>query len=479
MPHKQPSSLFKICVQNSLQLINEFCYFIEKNYPVTEVYDCQRHVYDLKQYLMSTLPSGLFDVLCMSRSCCPYGGDPRVQLRVLTHPQMSVFRKIDVDNCIPKVFWIHMFPMLNRLVVLDLKFICTDEILETIAKSCPLLEELNIVSKVEIRKSLINASVIVRNVSDVGLNYLTTLKRLRILSMDPPRNEKSNRVVRGVSQTGIIMLIRELPYLEELRIESCDIGSTLIGSQVEIGPLNLRKVNCHYISAESIQKLVKICPNLKELAITHLSTHDKDDVLEAISASNLQLSRLDMLFFSYSPSLDRLLKVQGQYLTHFSLWEIDDCMTIETIINLGVSCPNITNICLLTQSSSLSIPHLYKKPNIFNKLQTLTVGSDNFNLEKVLTFFLEAAQNLQKLTVKYQSKTQFDATLKLILSKGYLRNIKSLWLDCTLEVSKEVIKQIIQSCCNLTDLTVDFNEDMKDVHEYISNNNLDLKLGGY
>uniref|UniRef100_A0A1E1WG35 F-box domain-containing protein n=2 Tax=Pectinophora gossypiella TaxID=13191 RepID=A0A1E1WG35_PECGO len=429
---------------------------------------------------MSMLPARLFDVLCSERTCCQYRGDPRVQLQVLTHPNMSVFRKCDLDNGIPQRFWIETLPNFNRLVVLDLKFICTDEILQIIGISCPLLEELNIVSRVDICKSLFNASVLIRNVSDTGLCSIANLKHLRILAMDPPRNERANRVGRCVSQAGIIMLIGELPYLEELRIESCDIGSTLIGTVMDIGPLSLRKINCHFASAEGIKKLIKICPFLRELSITHLYEHNKDEILEQLASSDLRLNRLDLSFFSYSDSMPQLLAVKGCYLTHFSLWEIDQSLTFDAILSLGKCCPNLTSLCFMTQSHCLVIPRYFKRPQkVFSELTCLTIGNENFSLENMLAFFLDCTQNLQKLVLKYQTKINVDGMLLRLLQRGSLRNLNNLWLDCTLEISKDVVKQLIQLCEKLQMFTLDFTEDMSDVHKYISDNNLDLKLGSY
>ncbi|KAI5631344.1 hypothetical protein NE865_15944 [Phthorimaea operculella] len=333
-PRKQPHSLFKICVKSSISLINSACYVIEKSYPENKFIECEAEVLKLKCHLMTMLPARLFDVLCSERTCCQYRGNPRIQLQMLTHPNMTVFRKCDLDNGIPQSFWINSLPCFNRLIVLDLKFICTDEILQIIGANCPLLEEINIVSRVDICKSLFNASVLIRNVSDNGLCSIVNLKHLRILAMDPPRNERANRVGRCVSQAGIIMLISELPYLEELRIESCDIGSTLIGTVVNIGPLSLKKINCHFASAEGIKKLIKICPFLRELSVTHLSEHNKDAILEQLSASDLRLGRLDLSFFSYTDSMQQLLAVKGSYLTHFSLWEIDNSLTLDAVLSI-------------------------------------------------------------------------------------------------------------------------------------------------
>lgn len=393
---------------------------------------------------------------------------------------MTVFRKCDLDNGIPQHFWLQNLPNFTRLVVLDLKFICTDEILQIVGANCLLIEEINIVSKVDICKSLINASVLIRNVSDAGLYSIANLKQLRILAMDPPRNERASRVGRCVSQAGIIMLVSELPYLEELRIESCDIGATLITTVVDIGPLSLKKINCHFASAEGIKKLIKICPYLKELSVTHLSAHNKDAILEQLSNSDLRLTRLDLSFFSYSNSMQHLLAVKGNYLTHFSLWEIEHLLTLEAIVSIGVNCPNLITICLMTQSKCLVTPRYFKKPEkIFSQLRNLTIGNENYNISSILTFFLDCTQNLQKLVLKYQTKMNIDDTLLHLIQKGRLKKLNCLWLDCTLEVSKDVVKQVIQHCEQLQLFTVDFNEDMSDVQRYICENNLDIKLGSY
>ncbi|CAH0595468.1 unnamed protein product [Chrysodeixis includens] len=479
-PPKQPCSLFQLCVKNSIRLINSACYVIEKTYPENQLNECEREAFDLKCHLMTMLPARLFDVLCSERTCCQYRGDPRIQLQVLMHPNITVFRKCDLDNGIPQRFWQGTLATFSRLIVLDLKFICTDEILAVIGDSCPLLEEINIVSRVDICKSLFNASVLIRNVSDAGLCCITNLKHLRVLAMDPPRNERANRIGRCVSRAGIIMLIRELPYLEELRIESCDIGSTLIGSTVDVGPLSLRKMICHFASADGVRKLIKICPFLKEFSLTHITEHNKDAILDQISMSELRLHKLDLSFFSFTDSMQQLLTVKGSYLTHFSLWEIDNSLNLDKVVSIGKCCPNLTSLCLMTQSKCLHVPRYYRRPDkIFSELRNLILGNENFCIDRMLTFFLECTNNLEKLVLKYQTKTNLDDTLLHLLEKGYLKNIVDLWLDCTLEVSKNVVKRTIQMCDRLQLFTVDFADTTTELLQYITENNLDLKLGSY
>ncbi|XP_053616958.1 uncharacterized protein LOC128679037 [Plodia interpunctella] len=479
-PRRQPCSLYKLCVKSCICLINSACYIIEKSCPEPSFRECEGQAYELKSYLSSMLPVRLFDVLCSERTCCQYRGDPRVQLHVLTHPNMSVFRKCDLDNGIPQLFWIESLANLQRLVVLDLKFICTDEILQVIGLNCPLLEELNIVSRVDICKSLFNASMWIRNVSDAGLCSIANLKHLRVLAMDPPRNERANRAGRCVSQAGIIMLVAELPYLEELRIESCDIGSTLITTPVDIGPLSLRKINCHFASADGIRRLIKICPFLKEFSVTHVSEHNKEDIIEQITASDLRLNKLDLSFFSYTDTMQQLLAVKGRYLTHFSLWEIENLLTLDAVLAIGNYCPHLNSLCLMTQSRHFVIPRHFRRPKgLFSHLKTLTIGNGNFDINRILTFFLDCSQDLEKLMIKYQSNAKIDETLLQLIDKGSLQNVNYLWLDCTLEISKDVIKKIIKCCEKLQTFTVDFAEDINDIHKFIVENNLDLRLGSY
>lgn len=364
-------------------------------------------------------------------------------------------------------------------MILDLKFLCTDEILHVIGANCPLLEEVNIVSRVDICKSPFNASVLIRNVSDAGLQSVAKLKHLRILAMDPPRNERATKIGRCVSQSGIIKLVRALPYLEELNIESCDVGSTLIGSDLLTNPLSLRKVYCHFSSPERIKKLIKICPFLKDLSVTHLSDHDKDAVLDQISISELRLNKLDLSFFSYTNSMQQLLMLKGAYLTHFLFLEINYALTLEGILTIGMCCPNLQSLTLLTQSKRLIFPQYFRqKKGVFTQLRALTLGNGVFDLKRVLTVILENNQNLQTLALRYQSELSLDDTLKALLAKGNLKSIKYIWFDCTLKVSKNIVHEMIEKCEKLRTFTVDFQEDMWDVQRFIYKNNLDLKLKG-
>lgn len=415
----------------------------------------------------------------MKRTCLHYHGDLRLQLLVLTHPNMTVFRKCNVDNSIPLHFWMEMFSTFTYLKVLDLKFICTDEILELVGYRCPLLEDFNIVSRVDICKSLFNASVLRRNVSDEGLLSVAKLQNLKILTMDPPRNGRFNKIGRCVSQVGIISLISKLPNLQELRIDTCDIGTTLISSQTDIGPLNLQKINCHFASGAGIRKLLTICPNLRELSVTHLAENDKDSIMNEITVSSCNLTRLDLSFFTFSDAVHEMLAIKGQYLTHFSLWEIELSLTFDAILCIGYLCPNLNTLCIGTQSPSLSAPRYYKKKELlFTRLQTLALGNGNFCIDSLLSFFMDCS-NLQNLILKYQSKINLDECLIRLLKKSCFRDINYLWFDCTIEVSKEVAMEIIKRSEHLVTFTMDVGLNMCYLQNYITDNNLNLRIGSY
>ncbi|KAG7294819.1 hypothetical protein JYU34_012305 [Plutella xylostella] len=477
-PRKQPNSLFKLCVKSCISLINSACSVIEKTYPEDEYYMCEQALM-LKCHLMTLLPARLFDVLCAHRGSVPYRGDPRAPLLVLTHPRLATFRKADLDHGVAQRCWLQLLPALTQLVVLDLKLICTDEILQVVGATCHLLEEINIVSRVDICKSPFNASALIRNVSDAGLAHVARLRRLRVVALDPPRNERARRVGRCVSPRGLLALAAALPALEDLRVESCDLGSTLAAAERPLPPLALRRINCHSASADGVRKLIKICPHLRELSVTHLSEHNKDPILEEIAASDLRLQRLDLSFFSFSAVMQRLLAARGAMLTHFSLWELDSALTLPALEALGAACPRLAHLTLITQSRCLAVPRYYRRERpMFTELRTLTIGNENFNIRDILTFFLSCTRQLHKLVLKYQTKVNIDDTIVYILERGYLSNISYMWLDCTLEVSPAVVRRLVDRCADLRELTVDV-PDLADVQRHIHDNNLDLKLGSY
>ncbi|KAG6459531.1 uncharacterized protein LOC115449512 [Manduca sexta] len=475
-PRKQPPRLFKLCVKKLLILINSACYDIERTYPENMFDECERKALALKSELMSLLPYRLFDVLCSERTSCQYRGDPRIQLHVLTHPYLTVFRKSDLDNGIPHQFWIDNLCNLNRLVVLDLKFICTDEILAIIGANCLLLEEINIVSKLDYYKSPSNASVLARSVSNVGLASISNLKQLRKLAMDPPKGERAKRIGRCVSQDGIARLVKELPLLEELKIESCDISSLLR----DVGPLRLTKINCYFPSAESMAKIITMFPCLKELSVTNLSIPSTDEFLTPVSKSDLRLSRLELLYITIKESTEQFLTVKGMYLTHLSLWEHELSLTMETLMCIGKNCPHLNSLCLLTMSKYLIVPRYFRRPqNIFQELETLTIGTDEYDINNMLCFFLDCTNNVQKLVVKYQSHVNINDIMSYLLQKGRLRTMNDLWLDCTLQVSKDIVKSIVQLCENLQTFTVNLGDDVGEIQKFLIANNYDLKLGSY
>lgn len=322
--------------------------------------------------------------------------------------------------------------------------------------------------------------MLIRNVSDVGLKSVAKLQKLRLLFMDPPRNERHNKIGRCVSQTGIIMLVGSLPCLQELYIDTCDIGSTLVNSKNQIGPLDLRKVNYHFAAAAGMRKLLKICPNLSELSVTHLSENNKDDILKEISVSDVKLNRLDLSFFTFTCSLQQLLTVKGRYLTNFCLWDSDQSLSFEALLCIGQCCPNLSTLFLITQSLQLVIPKYYQKPTqIFSELQMLTIGNAFLDIKQTLSFFLENTNNMVKLVVKYQTRTNIDDILPHLLQTGCFKNVQCLWFDCTFEVSKDIVMEMITLCDNLKILTVDLGVSVSEIHKYICDNNLDLRLGSY
>lgn len=418
--------------------------------------------------------------MCSKRHFGLLKADPRVQLSLLTHPNIIVFKKCYLDTSVPQNFWIQLIPKLPNLVILNLRQICTDEILRVVGKHCLSLELINAISKVDLQKSKLNASVLTRNVSDVGLGYLISLKRLRVLIIDPPRNDRlSTRKYKYISQTGIRNLVSKLPSLEELRIESCDVGSTLVAGKFKNCTLNLRTMNRHFVTIESIQKLVKLCPHLNDLNLTHIDLYNCEEILKILTDSELCLSRLVLTYFPFTGFMEELLRVKGPNLVEFTLREAGNIMNLNAIILIGRCCPNLHTLRIITQSSNLIVPENFRpKELLFQELECLYIGSDNFSLENILLFFMSHNKFISNLIITYQSKIPFDSTLLKLLKTGAMNSLTFLSLDCTLAISSAVIKEVIDHCDSLTKLFVTCSDNDSHLQSYIKDNNLALTLTG-
>lgn len=385
-----------------------------------------------------------------------------------------------MDCSIPQSFWIQQLSKLSNLVILNLRRITTDEILRVVGTYCHSLEIINAISKIDLQKSKLNASVLTRNVSDVGLDYLITLKRLRILIIDPPRNDcLSTRKYKYISQTGIRNIVNRLPSLEELRIESCDVGSTLVVGEFTNRTLNLRTMNRHFVTVESVKKLVRLCPLLNDINLTHLNLFNSEEILKTLTDSDLRLSKLVLTFFPFKEPMRELLEVKGHNLTDFTLREAENVMNLDDLVLIGRCCPNLRTLHIITQSSNLIVPEILKpKQLLFQELECLYIGSDNFNLEDVLLFFMSHNKSISNLSISYQSKTLFDSTLLKLLKIGAINSLTLLSLDCTLSVSSAVIKEVIDNCSLLNKLFVTCSDNDSHLKKYIKDNNLALMLKG-
>lgn len=468
-PRVLPHTLYDISTKACLRLINTTSYNLGKSC------ECEKETILLKKYLMERIPYSVYEDLCSNRSYYKYKGYPGIQFELVTHPRLMVYRKCAQDSAFTLDFWIKSLPNYKQLRVLDLKFICTDEILEVVGANCLLLEEINIVSKVDITRSPVNAYVLARNVSDSGLKHVANLKQLKTLFMDPPKNELSCKKGRHVTQDGIVTLISELPLLNELRIETCDVGATIVNSNLNVGPLSLTAINYHFATPTTIRRLIALCPSIKALSLTQTNMNDRDKILDEVGNSHLELQKLHLSYFPYTSSLTNLLRLKGQGLLDFLIFDIEGTMSTESIIEIGNYCPNIVHLNMYSYGPMFEPPLSLDTP-LYTKLKYLTIGAER--LCELIHFFLKHAKNLISLHIKHRNKTNVDSILCSLLKNDMLNNLEELHIDCTLIISTDMVKEIIRSCKSLRFLSL-LTFKNEEIAAFIKENNYDVVIKGY
>lgn len=493
----QPKSLYSLAFSRVGDLVERACVSIQS---VDGTYDHpqSRHAAaTFQEFLISSLHGNIIDDLCEEQKFREGHLDARLRLAVYMHPFMRKFsiaqRSYEFRQDLGD-YWIQNLPSLTRLVVLSLYHIATDEIIEVVSNNCPLLEDINIVSKVENVSTSVhddfNAMKLKFFVSDVGLNHLVKCKRLKVITTN--KTIRSNCGGRKMTHDGFRSLLRGLPNLEMVKYG--DIGSVIATGMDNVGELSLTYVSDNHPNASHIQSTSRLCPHLKHLSLS-LPHQERpsgpdvmsEDVAKSLAQSSIKPSILELQHFTFNKEIANLFAAKGVHISSLFLCSMNT-ITSKEIKIIGLNCPNVKNVHIKGLGAERQereyrrIRPKHPQASMFQNLKCLYVSGKSWDIEYVLELFLKHAIELTGLNIWNTAATaESDKALSRVISYLPFDELKSANFCYGCRLSVDIVRKFIYRCPKLTHITV-FEHDglrstqIQQLQSEASERNLDIEI---
>lgn len=501
-PFKQPVQLFDGALRTLNTYIVESCQNIQMTYGKYSELKCQEAVQEIQDYLLACLPYHLLETMCSKIHLIftefNFPVDSIIISSVFLHKNCQKFYpqfELVSDNA----FWRSKICMLEKIVVLNLKMVCTDDVLEVVGANCKSLEYINIVSRVvSDSTNYFNALKLKFFVSDKGLKFLIECKNLKKIVMT--KVVRSQCAGSKITHSGISLLLKSLPKLEV--ISYSDMGS-VIDEIYNVDSLSLTSISdCHPVP-QRILKISSLCPYLTELFL-HLpinlndSTPENlgDDILIQLSKSNLQLGSLNLNHFPLNDSFNEFIKVKGKHLTTLFLSKHITVSGVIDAVMLGYHCPNIQFLHLKGVGISQVDPDMTdsnRRKSIYTNLKCLTIenkfgGDVDFSF--ILPVFLDNAKNITCINLDNFGKMDIvDKPLQSVMKCNPFTDLQKANFFRGAFLSFEFLMKFTFFCSKLKHLTVhecgllseknveDFKRDLKAKNYDITINILPIRPG--
>lgn len=401
-----PTSLYQAALQSVKESVLTSCLLIQQQFGTYDTLNCKLAIEEFQQYLVDNIPGHIIDILCNTtnvvENCFSNDFDFRILFSVYMHDNMRIFCpqiKVNLDD----TFWQCKFRVMKNLVILDLKLICTDEILQVVGESCKKLEFINVVSKTEKITCSFNALKVKYFVSDLGLQYMSKCSNLQVIIM--PRVIRSQSSGFKITHNGIMYVLQSLPKLK--LITYSDIG-TVIRNNVDMETslrLSLRSIIDYHCENLQMPLILKICPHLSELHL-NFSIHDIMDpkietviskTMKVLATSDMKLTVLSVHLLCFCDSFKLFLVKKGIHIVTISLW-VESEFNQNDVICLGECCPNIEKVHLYILCKFDNSSVCKHSKNMFSELRILIL--EMLQCSNILIYFLSSASYIKQIVVK-------------------------------------------------------------------------------
>jgi len=142
-----------------------------------------------------------------------------VVLDVLMHPNMKVFWPPFYSHTVP-LFYEFKLTTMTKLVALNLFRHTTDEILSIVGMHCPLLEKIDITSKLTVSSNLVPKVF----VTDKGLDCLHSCKKLKEILLRDFMLILTDSSGKNVTREGMTRLLQHLPFLDLIKYNNVGLA---------------------------------------------------------------------------------------------------------------------------------------------------------------------------------------------------------------------------------------------------------------
>ncbi|XP_063700282.1 uncharacterized protein LOC134830660 [Culicoides brevitarsis] len=352
-------------------------------------------------------------------------------------------------------FYLNGLNTMTNLRSVTLAYDCTDNILDMLAMTAPLISHIDVSNS--------------KLITDLSVDRLLRFKHLQSVQLHRT----------SVTMEGYSYLLLYSEHLADLG-KYDDIGR-LLEYMDQLNPqktrFKLRKFLTTYATSKHLQLLCEKCPEIDTVSIFHNKL--LVDLTLLVGLNNLTTLKLLSCDF-FGDRIRDILKIKGCNLTHLHLEHVDE-IDLNALTYISQYCPDLKILslynCQLLDSTSVYI----RKPTIppFMNLERLTFAAQGSR--KHLEFLLRDAYRIKYISLGTQSPT-CDQLFSNILGCNPLQYLEEMRIVHSDEVTITTAYKLANNCPNLKYLkelegwTSVKESEIEAFKLYIKTRNLDLDI---
>lgn len=451
-PRKRPEKLLDLCKSFINYYIIKLIVYIQRQHGDGSL-TSNTKLKLIQDHLSTNLLPSMMDELLKSVDTSKFLTESvkLMILKVYMHRDMvnfqAAFRLPNADS-----FYELQLIDLKKLVTVNLRMVCTDEILEVIGKNCPLLESVDIVSKIGSEsnktRNQLNALKLKFYVSDEGLSHLHNCTKLKRIIMNTII--RSNCGGRKITHDGIRGLLTSLPNLQYINYS--DMGFVLESFDRNY-TLNLLQLHDNHTNPDHIRLFAEHCPKLKHLCLVLPTTNSDinmpESCLDSMAKSDLNLFSLALGMFPVGQNFVNYLKVKGNFLTSLCLVH-NSTITLNVIMMVNKYCSNLKHleVCRLVPNNEQCHENVKKS---FKNLLTLKIVGTRWDPYIILPLCLFDSPRLEEIIlVNEHYDKHVDDIFVALMNKNNLSCVKNLSILDGFIITLDTLVKLVLRCENVS-----------------------------